>query len=84
MVYLSYLDSIKYLRPEMEACSKQGMSVRTLVYHELLEAYLDWAKMRGFTSLYIWACPPMNGDDYIMHCHPSRQKTPKADKLREW
>jgi len=84
VVYLSYLDSVKYMRPELDACNRPGMSIRTMVYCDILEGYLEWVKLRGFTSMYIWACPPMAGDDYIMHCHPSRQKTPQAAKLREW
>jgi len=74
-VYLSYLDSVHYMRPR---------KMRTYIYHEILVAYLDYVRQRGFSTVHIWACPPGKGDDYILYAKPEDQKTPRDDRLKTW
>ncbi len=74
-VYISYLDSVHYFRPEDQ---------RTALYYELLIGYLEYVKQLGFTYAHIWACPPKKGDDYIFYCHPVEQRVPGPERLQEW
>jgi len=74
-VYISYLDSVHFMKPR---------KMRTFIYHEILISYLDYARKRGFDKAFIWACPPLKGDDYIFYAKPEDQKTPKDVRLRQW
>ena len=57
-VYISYLDSVRYFESE-------PASHRSTMYHAILVAYLQWARMLGFKHVHIWVEPPKMGDEYI-------------------
>lgn len=74
-VYISYLDSVPYIRPRL---------VRIHVHQEVLLSYFRMVRQRGFKNCYVWACPPNKGDAYVMNSHPVWHRVPAADKLRRW
>ena len=74
-VYISYLDSVHFMMPR---------KMRTFIYQEILISYLDYAREKGFEQAFIWACPPLKGDDYIFYAKPEDQKIPKEQRLRQW
>jgi hypothetical protein len=73
--YLAYLDSVKFFSVPW---------LRTDLYKEVLVAYMTDLRRRGFDQMLIWACPPKEGDDYILFCHPEEQRTPKDRRLQKW
>ncbi|KAL3945077.1 MAG: hypothetical protein SGBAC_000868 [Bacillariaceae sp.] len=74
-VYISYLDSVQYFQPK---------EYRSIVYQSVIVEYLRFVKKRGFHTAHIWSCPPAPGDEYVFFCHPSHQKIPQEEKLRNW
>lgn len=74
-VYISYLDSVNLFNPKQ---------YRTSIYQEILLGYIDYIKLQGYSSVHLWACPPLRGVDYIFYCHPESQKTPSQYRLEQW
>eukprot|EP00980_Cylindrotheca_fusiformis_P020978 scaffold7987_cov200-Cylindrotheca_fusiformis.AAC.7 len=74
-VYISYLDSVQYFQPK---------AYRSIAYQSMIVEYLRFVKKRGFHTAHIWSCPPAPGDEYVFYCHPSQQKIPQEEKLRNW
>lgn len=53
-VYLSYLDSVKYFRPEIKAVT--GEALRTFVYHEILVGSRLSIDCTYLEFTYLWFC----------------------------
>ena len=84
-VYLSYLDSVNHLQPDLRSARSDGVKLRTFVYQSVLQGYLAHVRSRGFQSVHIWSCPPADaGDDYIFYSHPAKQRRTTPARLREW
>jgi E1A/CREB-binding protein len=77
-VYISYLDSVRYFQSEPD-------QHRSTMYHAILVAYLQWARLLGYKHVHIWVEPPKMGDEYIFFARSDQQRKPmKREKLREW
>ena len=74
-VYISYLDSVPFLRPR---------ALRTTAYHALLDGYWRHARARGYHACHLWACPSSRNQPFILHAHPPWQRIPSAERLRKW
>merc|ERR1712176_1077656 len=74
-VYIAYLDSVEHFRPRKS---------RSDVFQEIIIAYLATARVRGYESAHIWACPPSRGNSFVFWNHPSSQRTPTKERLHSW
>ena len=84
-VYLAYLDSVPYLSPR---------GFRRPVFQEFGLSYLEFARQTGFARAFLWACPPAEGDEYILSprgnrltrslSHPPWQRMPRELPLLRW
>ncbi|UMM20680.1 hypothetical protein L5515_015864 [Caenorhabditis briggsae] len=71
---IDYLDSVKYLEADL----------RKQIYPEILLAYFDFARTLGILHGYIWAKPPVKGDDFIFNIHPEDQPYLDLNRLIGW
>ena len=79
-VYISYVDSVPYLRTEPPGA-------RSVVYHAVISGYLRSAAARGFEHAHLWVAPPSPGVEYIFHSKPADarfRKPMSTAKLRSW
>ncbi|PIC49570.1 hypothetical protein B9Z55_008133 [Caenorhabditis nigoni] len=71
---IDYLDSVKYVQANL----------RRKIYPEILLSYFDFARSLGILHGYIWAKPPVKGDDFIFNIHSEDQQYLELDKLINW
>ena len=77
-VYISYVDSVKYLRTE-------PAGHRSTVYRALLAAYLASCRRRGFRHIHLWVEPPRAGDSACprpMERPPTSHEPPPTSATR--
>jgi E1A/CREB-binding protein len=72
--YISFIESVKYFEPRR---------LRTSTYQQIVLAYFDNLKQRGFTHIHFWARPSRKGTDYLLQCHPADQLVPTQTRLVE-
>ncbi|PIC18677.1 hypothetical protein B9Z55_024488 [Caenorhabditis nigoni] len=74
-VVIDCLDSVKIFQPT---------SLRTQIYQELILSYFHLARSMGFLDSYLWADPPVQGDDYVFNVKPANQLPPTPLILENW
>ena len=67
-VYISYLDSVRYFASEPD-------QHRSTMYHAILVAYLQWARLLGYKHVRIWVEPPKRRQ-YIFFARSDQQRKP--------
>ncbi|CAL2048653.1 unnamed protein product [Caenorhabditis brenneri] len=74
-VIIDYLDSVPLCNP----IDKKGE-----IFGTILNSYLAYMGLIGFTHAHFWAKPPKQGDDYIFHIHPAYQIFHGQIDLQNW
>lgn len=62
--YISYIDST----PLYKTSGDPSGSERSRVFQDLILAYFDFIRHRGFTHVIMWSCAPEQGMDYVLSC----------------
>jgi hypothetical protein len=73
--YINFIESVKYIEPRR---------LRVSTYQQIVVAYFDDLKQRGFTHIHFWACPSRKGTDHLLHCHPEDQLVSTQTRLVSW
>ncbi|CAL2048324.1 unnamed protein product [Caenorhabditis brenneri] len=70
-ISLDYVDSLQYLKN----------TVRSVIYHKILNSYMEFSKTRGFSMTTFWACPPSDGEQYLFGSRPVQQHAINLSQL---
>lgn len=72
--YISYIDSVNVFPSKF----------RTRVYRLILLGLFGFFKVKGYSKVFLWSCPPKKSQDYIFPVKPPSMKIPSKQRLSTW